>query len=411
MRKYHTHITLIFLACILYVMANFQRVSIPGAIFDTLQADLQANAPTITSFGATFMYTYAFSLLAIGMLVDRFSGVKVILWGGSLFALGALIFPNTTCLPLLYFSRMLLGAGAACFYLSLVQEVKKCFPDKYFGISVSLMLITGYMGGVCANAPFIIVAHAFSWQAVMNVLAIITLVVVLAYAFVLHFLHGVPQNEHVHFSLEPFKEVLSKHFNRNLYMFAGLNYGLYYVIQTVIGVKFLKDFVNLSATQASVALSIMVVIAGISGLSLATLSKLCNNRRVIFMKSVCLFTTTIFAIIFLCLLFDIRTHLIVYMLMLVAIGGGMSPLLVPIIHGTNKYEVRGTALSIMNCCFFLSVGILASLVGVLLDVYAPVSNSVGHLVYSNKSYMLVFGTFILFSFVEMYNVFKLKDVE
>ena len=79
MRKYHTHITLIFLACILYVMANFQRVAIPGAIFDTLQADLQANAPTITSFGATFMYTYAFSLLAIGMLVDRFSGVKVIL--------------------------------------------------------------------------------------------------------------------------------------------------------------------------------------------------------------------------------------------------------------------------------------------------------------------------------------------
>lgn len=391
-------------------MANFQRVAIPGAIFDILQSDLGAKAPTITSFGATFMYSYAFSLLVIGILVDRFNGVRVILWGGILFALGGLIFPNTTCLPVLYFSRMLIGAGAACFYLSLVQEVKKCFPDKYFGISVSLMLITGYMGGVCANAPFIMVAHAFSWQVVMNVLAILTLIVVVIYAFVLHFLHGVPENKHVHFSLEPFKEVLSKPFNRNLYLFAGLNYGLYYVIQTVIGVKFLKDFVNLSATQASVALSIMVVIAGISGLSLATLSKLCNNRRVIFMKSVCLFTTTIFVIIFLCLMFNIRTHLVVYMLMLIAIGGGMSPLLVPIIHGTNKYEVRGTALSIMNCCFFLSVGILASLVGVLLDIYAPVSNGVGHLIYSNKSYMLVFGTFILFSLVEIYNVFKLKDV-
>ena len=83
MRKYHTHITLIILACILYVMANFQRVAIPGAIFDILQADLGAKAPTITSFGATFMYSYAFSLLAIGILVDRFSGVKVILWGGA----------------------------------------------------------------------------------------------------------------------------------------------------------------------------------------------------------------------------------------------------------------------------------------------------------------------------------------
>ena len=88
MRKYHTHITLIILACILYVMANFQRVAIPGAIFDILQADLGAKAPTITSFGATFMYSYAFSLLAIGILVDRFSGVKVILWGGFSAAVG-----------------------------------------------------------------------------------------------------------------------------------------------------------------------------------------------------------------------------------------------------------------------------------------------------------------------------------
>lgn len=391
-------------------MANFQRVAIPGAIFDILQTDLGTKAPIITSFGAIFMYSYALSLLLVGMLVDRFSGVKVILWGGVLFTLGALVFPNTKILPLLYLSRMLLGAGAACFYLSLIQEVKKCFPDRYFGIAVSITLIMGYMGGVCANAPFMMLAEKFSWQVVTNVLGMITLLVILAYAFVLHYLHDIPENKHVIFSLKSFKDVLSNKFNHNLFLFAGLNYGLYYVIQTVMGVKFLKDFLNLPSTQASVILSVMVVIAGISGVSLATLSKLFNNRRVIFMKGVCLTTTAIFIIIFLCVLFEIKTICIAYLMMLVAVGGGMSPLLVPIIHSTNKYEVRGTALSIMNCCFFLSVGILASLVGVLLDVYVPVSNNFGHLVYSSKSYLLVFGTFILFSIVEMYNVFKLKDV-
>ena len=78
MRKYHLHIALIVLGTILYFMANFQRVAIPGAIFDTLQLDLNLSAPYITSLGAVFMYAYALSLLVIGLLVDKFSGLNLI---------------------------------------------------------------------------------------------------------------------------------------------------------------------------------------------------------------------------------------------------------------------------------------------------------------------------------------------
>ena len=88
----------------------------------------------------------------------------------------------------------------------------------------------------------------------------------------------------------------------------------------------------------------------------------------------------------------------------------MSPLLVPIIHATNKYEISGTALSLMNCCFFLSVGFLGSISGYLLDIFKPFSNGNGVVIYSSNSYLTVFVVFFVISLFEIYNAFKLKDV-
>ena len=410
MRKYYAHILLIIFGSILYFMANFQRVAIPGAIFDTLQSDLVLSAPSVTALSAVFMYSYAISLLFFGIFVDRFGPIKVIMFGALLFSAGSLIFPNSNNIYLLYFSRAILGIGSASFYLSLVQEAKKCFPDKYFGISVSLMLIMGYVGGFCANAPFIYLINFYKWQNVLNVLAIITIAATLLFCVSRTFLKSIPVNEHVKFSIKPFKDVLSKPFNRNLYLFAGINYGLYYVIQTVIGSKFLKDYLLISTESASLILSFMIIIAGISGFSLATLSTITKNKRTFFMKSICIMSATIFAIISVCIILDIKSKFIAILLMLIAIGGGMSPLLVPIIHAKNNYEVRGTALSIMNCFFFLFVGILGTLVGYLLNIFKPIVENSGQVIYSENSYFLVFLVFLIFAFIEMYNVFKLKDI-
>ena len=161
MRKYYIHIALIVLTVIIYFMTNFQRVAIPGAIFDVLQNDLSLNAPMVTSLGAVFMYSYAISLLFCGILVDKFGGIRIITIGSFLFAVGAMLFPNTTNIFILYLSRFLLGIGGATFYLAVIPEIKKCFPDKYFSIILSVVLLIGYVGGICANAPFIYFTKTF----------------------------------------------------------------------------------------------------------------------------------------------------------------------------------------------------------------------------------------------------------
>ena len=134
-------ISLVVLGSILYFAANIQRVAVPGAIFDLLQNDLHTTAQCITSLGASFMYIYALSQLVIGILIARFGGFRVITIGCLLFLTGSVLFPFSQTLPLLYFSRVLIGLGSATFYIGLINETRRLVPKKNFGIVLSLILL------------------------------------------------------------------------------------------------------------------------------------------------------------------------------------------------------------------------------------------------------------------------------
>ena len=58
-RSFILQIGLIVLGMLFYFVANFQRIAVPGAIFDILEQELSVGAPQITAFGALFMYVYA----------------------------------------------------------------------------------------------------------------------------------------------------------------------------------------------------------------------------------------------------------------------------------------------------------------------------------------------------------------
>ena len=73
-KNFILNLTLIILGTVFYFVANFQRIAVPGAIFDILEQELNVGAPQITAFGAIFMYVYAFTQLLNGIFVDRYGG-------------------------------------------------------------------------------------------------------------------------------------------------------------------------------------------------------------------------------------------------------------------------------------------------------------------------------------------------
>lgn len=400
--------TLILLGTLFYFFANFQRIAIPGAIFDLLQHELNVTAPYVTAFGAIFMYIYAFNQLIIGVLVDRYGGLRVMFAGGIILGLGALLFPLSSYLPLMYFSRALVGFGGSTFYLSLIRELRGIFSDKNFGLAISVMLFIGYTGGIAANAPFVFAMKYMSWREILVILAGVVLVAGVVFGLLLTRVKLPTVNRNVKLRTLPFRLVLHKRHNRNLFSFACCNFGISYAIQTIIGKKFLEDFCLMSSAKAAIVLSIMAVIAAVFNIVNASMCRICHNHRVIFLKNAALITFLSLLTICILLIFNIRTYWIAAIFCVLAANASLTSLLVPVLHLTNRKMVSSTAVSIMNFCFFTMVGLLGTVMGFLLNLFPP--EKIGNVqVYSSHSYLAVFGLFFVLSVFELYKAQKLSN--
>ena len=397
---------LLFCGTALYFFANIQRVAIPGSVFDLLQQELKVSAPYITALGSSFMYIYAFCQLIIGLLVDRYGGSRVIAVGALLFCAGSLLFPFSHTLFMLYFSRILTGLGASAFYLSLVKEIMRAF-NKNFTIMLAVMILIGYVGGIVANAPLVLCVNSFGWRGVMIAVALLSL------AFHLLFLLSksslnMPPVRPVPFSISPFITVLRKRHNRRLFMFTGINFGLYYVLQTMIGKKFLEDFCMMSSDSAALILSIMGVISAFSGLGFALLSRMLGNRRRIFLRIVGIGCVSIFFTLTLMLLFKSASAWTAVLMCLLASTSSTSSIAVPLLRETNDGEFSGVAVSLLNFGCYIMVAILGNAAGLLMDMYRPERRG-EVLVYSAESYLAVFGVMLMLSLVVAWTSFRLRE--
>ena len=409
MKKGHIfQLILIIIATLLYFIANIQRVAVPGAIFDTLQKDLLVNPASITALGASFMYIYAISQLVVGLLVARYGGYKVISAGALIFVIGGLIFPVAHFLWLLYLSRALVGLGSAAFYLGIIQETRNVVSHNNFGIALSIILFIGYFGGIIANAPLVMCVGEIGWRYTFMGIGIIALILTSLFFIFKLFIPKSQTNKDIKINLNIYKNVLSKPANLILYCFGCLNYGIYYLLQTVIGKKFLEDFCEISIIKAAIVLSSMGALYAIAGPILAYFSKMLLNRRTIFLKIAGL--NTLFTIVFIifCLIFDIKTPVIAVLFCIIAFFACLSPLLVPLIHDINGANDSSIATCIMTSCFYFVVAILGNITGFILNFFKPdsVNNT---MVYSNQAYIFIFAILLILSLISTVAAFKIKE--
>lgn len=400
-KKSYAPVYLIILGTILYFIANLQRVSIPGAIFDILQNDLKTTAQSIAALGSIYMYSYALGQLLIGVLVARFGGFRVVKTGAIIFFIGNLIFPCSHSIILLYISRFLIGLGSATFYLGMINETRNIAQKKNFGIILSFILFTGYLGGIIANAPLVICIDELGWRNVFLITGILCTVISLIYCIINKNIKPPIPDKSVHFDLELFKQTFSNKKNIYLYSFACVNYGLYYVIQSVIGKKFLEDFCLMSSIKAAGILSIMAFLYAIAGPIIASVSRLYFNKRTIFLKLSAYNTIIVFGIILLCVSKNVNTLLIPTGFCLISFGASLSPILIPLLHDYNDRKTSNTAVSILPCGFYLIVGILAGFVGFCLDHFLTLQNAY------NTIFLIMF-ILSIFSFINVYKIQESK---
>mgnify|MGYP003108757728 CR=1 FL=1 len=393
----------------LYFLANVQRVAVPGAIFGTLQRELNASASSITWLGASFMYVYALSQLVIGFMVENFGGRRVIFYGALVFCVGAVLFSLSHGLPLLYASRMMVGLGASSLYLSLVQEARRIFQPKDFPVALSSVIFTGYAGGIVAGAPFVIAANGIGWRNLMLLLGLAAILGWLVFSLACGMKQvargSKPRNP---FRLRPYLEILRLPNNRSIYACTGLHFGIYYVLQTVVGKKYLEDFLGLTSENAAWVLSLMAILAALSGFVPVFLGKLIGGRIKIFIIGSGCMSTFVCCGLVLMTGFNVQTPAVAVFLCMLAVTASLSPIAIPLLYGTNEPSKAGLAVCLFNFSLYFFVALLGNAVGLLMNCFDSERGGPLH-AYGKDAWLAIFSLLACLACVVLVLSVRLKE--
>ncbi len=391
----------------LYFVANLQKVVMPGTMFNELQEYFSATAGSITGTGAVFMYTYAASQLVIGLLVDRFSGARIMAWGGLVLCIGALLSAVAPSLWLLYIARFMVGAGAASIYLSITKETSRLYPDN-FALMLGIVMVGGYLGGVTGNAPFIAGVQSMGWQQALLLVGGIATVIYLIYIGLKSTIPMPEVMQTAKFDFRRFLEVLKLRQNIRILVCGSFPFGLYFAVQSIFGKKFLEDS-GMNSESAGWVLTALMIIGAANSMLVPVLSRMMGNRRRPLMLFSGMGTAAAFLLIVGSLLSGGHSPWLAGgAFILLAFAGNISPVVVALVRESNRNDIWGTMLSVYTFVAYIVTAVIGHSTGWIMELFPPQVVDGVH-VYGNSSYLAAFAVLLFLSLFAVYSGFRLKE--
>ena len=353
----------------LYFFSYFNRVAIPGTIFNEIQTDMGLSAAAVTALGAIFFYIYGGSQLLVGIWADRYGGLKTLLAGGIFMCAGSLLFPLVHSTPMLYGSRALAGFGSSFMYLCIIKELDRLFGGANFGPMMGTAYFIGFSGGLFGTLPYEQLAKTMGWRQSLLALALLC-TGVLALVFYLGRHQLAAPHQAAGFKPGKLWGLFRNRPYRCVLACTAINYGLYFILQDTIGKKFLEDYAGLASATAATVTSVMMIGSMATAVLSGIVSRWCDNRRKGFMVAATL-ATLIGCVL---LAAGIRLHgggwYFTACFVLLALSSGFSTIFICSTRELCPSDSVGLAIGVINSTLYLAIAGFANLVGLLMNQFA-----------------------------------------
>lgn len=149
-------------AVLVYVAAITGRTSFGVAGVEAIDR-FGIDASRIAVFTAVQVGVYAFSQIPMGMLIDRFGPKKMLVVGALIMGAGQIVLGLTTSYWVAIFARVLIGAGDASAFLSVMRILPYWFPLQKTPLFTQLTAAIGQLGQFVSAVPFMALLHAAGW--------------------------------------------------------------------------------------------------------------------------------------------------------------------------------------------------------------------------------------------------------
>ena len=377
MSKNHSRAAAIFfMASVIsvYFFVNFQKaVLVP--IFNEMQGDFGVSAGAVTGITTTFLLVYSAMQIATGLLVDRYGGGRVLIFGSLLMVTGAVLFPLSRWLWMVYVARVLTGIGAGSIYLCSVKEIDRLFPGSFTKV-LGITMLVGYCGTAFAGPPLIWAVKYFGSWRIAAACFDAPLVAATAVLVVLSIRQEKPpvNRDGRLLSLEPYREAFR---NRNLRLMLGASpfmYASFIMLQNTIVKKMIEDVGHFSAHAAGIVFTVMVVLSAVFQMVPGALEDLMHRRRKVLLMiqisnawtGVALIGAGV-AVAGTCGATATVKVLMSAGLFMLAAAAGSTPLTTSIFREVSDPGKIGTSLSLSNCFVYLLSSLSGQAAGFLMD--------------------------------------------
>ncbi|WP_430647374.1 MFS transporter [Agromyces sp. GXS1127] len=153
-----------------YIVSVTNRSSLSAVGVDAA-VRFDADASTLSMFAVIQLAVYGGMQIPVGLLLDRFGARPIITAGMALMAIGQLVLAFAPDVGWAIFARMLLGAGDAAVFPSVLRVIAVWFPERQAPLMVQVTGLVGQSGQILAVLPLAALLHATTWTIAFGSLA------------------------------------------------------------------------------------------------------------------------------------------------------------------------------------------------------------------------------------------------
>jgi MFS family permease len=359
-----------------YLVGVMHRTSFGVAGLDAAER-FGATPAVLSGFVVLQLLVYASLQVPTGVLLDRFGAKALVVAGALLMAAGQAALALATSLPLAITARVLVGAGDAFTFISVLSVLNAWFPARQVPVLTQLTGLLGQIGQVLSAVPLAAILHGPGWTpAFLSAAGLGVLAAVAVLAVFSESPPGAPARPDAPTPREVLDGLRSSwrepgtrlgFFTHMGTQFSGTVFGLLW------GVPYLVAGQRLGQGTASAMLALLVGVGIVAGPLFGTFTARHPFRRSYLVIGVIVLTAAMWTIVLL-IPPPAPLWLLVVLVVVLALGPPGSMVGFDYARTFNPSRRQGTAVGIVNVGGFSASLVLALVVGLVLDVlggYTP----------------------------------------
>ncbi|PJJ55327.1 MFS transporter [Compostimonas suwonensis] len=146
-----------------YVIAVMQRTSL-GVASVSASERFGGAASELAALAVLQLVVYAGMQIPVGVLIDRLGPRVLMIAGSSIMVAGQVTVAFSTTIGFAVLGRILVGAGDAMIFISLIRLVNSWFEGRIVPQLSQWIGNIGQLGQVLSAVPFAIVLHSLGWE-------------------------------------------------------------------------------------------------------------------------------------------------------------------------------------------------------------------------------------------------------